>query len=191
MEANKNQTEKVSLQDFIKERGDLISTLGIFAALTLFSHSFISGKLSEGISFLFLSGFILLFLELWSTFPKHRGATRLAFFEDVLVFTGFGIIAYWFIRLWFLSIDYFILVVSLLISIPIVNFLTGKLRKIGILDRLFSRIKTGDSRRYFFGSLLIILVFISVLFSVEFMMKRVIKERESSLNTIFQELLTK
>ena len=191
MDKEKEQKSEISLRDFIKERGDLISSLGIFAALTLFSHNFISGIIGEGISFLFLSGFILLFLELWSTFPKQRGTTRLAFFEDVLVFIGFGIIAYWFIRLWFLSIDYFILVVSLLVSMFIVNFLMTILKKAGIINRLFNQVKSEDSKRYLFGTLVIILIFGIVFFSINKISEKIIKEKKSSLNTIFLELIKK
>jgi hypothetical protein len=191
MDKEKEQKSEISLRDFIKERGDLISTLGIFAGLTLFSHNFISGKIGEGISFLFLSGFVLLFLELWSTFPKQRGTTRLAFFEDALVFTGFGIIAYWFVRLWFLSIDYFIVVISLLVSIFIVNFLMTILKKMGIMDRLFNQVKSEDPKRYLFGTIVIVLIFFIVLLSINKISEKIIKDRESSLNTFFQELIKK
>jgi len=93
-----NETDKdksPTLFDFIEENQRLITVLGVFTALTVFSSNLPLKPFGYVLSFMFMSLTVLLWLELWQKFPTKSGSWRLTVFENVLPFTVLAVIAYW------------------------------------------------------------------------------------------------
>ena len=67
---------KVSLRTFIENRHILLSALGIFAALTLFSQTLLNNLIGIFVSFMLLSCLTLLYLEYLQTFEKEEETTE-------------------------------------------------------------------------------------------------------------------
>jgi hypothetical protein len=86
--------KKVSLVDFVEDNHKLITTLGVFTALTVFVSNLPLKTLGYLLSFLFLTGTVLVWSELWSRFPKP-GTNRLIWFENVLSVAVLILVAYW------------------------------------------------------------------------------------------------
>ncbi len=86
--------KKVSLVSFIEDNHKLITTLGAFTVLTVFVSNLPLKMLGYLLSFLFLTATVLVWLELWSRFPKP-GTNRLIWFENVLSVAVLIFIGYW------------------------------------------------------------------------------------------------
>jgi hypothetical protein len=153
-----NQEEKPTLKKFIRENKDLISVLGIFAALALFSQNLIGGKIGTGMSFLFFSGFMLTWFELWGTFPSKRGSELLVWFETDIVLIGFLVFLYWVFRLKELS-DFLLIN---LFSIAVLGFILTRISLIMKEYDVFNKLlKTQpNGKRFFRYGLGIIIIFI-------------------------------
>jgi hypothetical protein len=92
-----NKKKTVTLKTFIDNNDKLLSALGIFTALTVFSSNLSPKYIGYVLSFLFLSTTILLWLELWARFPSKFATTRLIWFENILSYSIMAVIAYWLI----------------------------------------------------------------------------------------------
>lgn len=178
----------ISLKDFVAQRKDLISTLGIFAALTLFAQEFMPGIFGSIVSFLFLTSFILLWLELWESFPSKQGTTRLALFENTIVYTGMAIILYWLARLKGYSMEYFIFVITLTISSSVVVFFSKKIKHYDIFNKLF-KAKKGEKKalRFIFAFFITIGTFILIFLMISQIILKFNNEIETFFNLILQK----
>lgn len=90
----KQNKKRATLNTFINKNDKLLSALGIFTALTVFSSNLSLKWIGYILSFLFLSTTILIWLELWAKFPKSA-TTRLMWFENILSYSIMAVIAYW------------------------------------------------------------------------------------------------
>lgn len=85
---------KMTLAEFVEENHRLLSSVGIFTALTVFSSSLKPSILGAVLSLLFLTPGVLIFWELVGRIPKEK--TRLLDqFENLLMLTAFVIVIYW------------------------------------------------------------------------------------------------
>jgi hypothetical protein len=177
---SKNLSQEITIREFIEKEKNLFTATSIFAALCLFAKEFLSGTLGEGISFLFLSAFVLLWLEIWKNFPKETNITfSLMCFKTTLVFIGFAIMFYWLGRAWFLSRGYFLLVVWLF---------TLALFGIPIFDKIFPKIREKVKRKELKEFIIdvIVLVFLPLsLFVIGFL----IEKFSFFLNSIFEKYI--
>jgi len=76
-----------TLFQYIEENHKLITTLGVFTALTLFSRQITNGIFANLLSVLSLTLSLIVWLELSGRFPSKMGTYRLYWFESVLGFT--------------------------------------------------------------------------------------------------------
>ncbi len=127
-ESDKLETKpkKNTLSDYIDDNSKLISVLGVFTALTVFTRNFTIEPIGYLLSFVFLTLSIIVWLELWTKFPKKPSSWRLLVFENVLSFSVLGIILYWLLAyrdIWrsILPFPIFLVLISLL-SYPITKY---------------------------------------------------------------------
>lgn len=98
MENNINQENKVvSLEDFIRENDVLLSSLGVFVALLVFSKQLPSQFFGFILSFLLIAGIFLIGVEIWVKFPKNPKwmSGRLFLFSYAISWGGLAFVAYW------------------------------------------------------------------------------------------------
>jgi len=86
-----------TLFQYIEENHKLITTLGVFTALTLFSRQIANGTFANLLSVLSLTLSLIIWLELSGRFPSKMGTARLYWFESVLGFTVMTLTVYWFL----------------------------------------------------------------------------------------------
>jgi len=123
---------RVSLSGFIEENHKLLSTIGIFTALTVFSFNLKLSLFGYGLSFLFLAMTVLLWLELISKFPP-KGSGILGWFESILGIAVLGLIAYWFV-------DYgpvWNIIMPLFIQLLLLGIISFLIKKFNVFNRLF------------------------------------------------------
>ena len=94
---NRDSKQQPTLSAFIEINQKLLSVIGIFTAITIFSLNLKLSKFGYGLSFIFLTLTVLLWLEIIQKFPKN-GSSRLSLFETILSFGIFGLIIYWIIE---------------------------------------------------------------------------------------------
>lgn len=152
----KDQEEFHTLSDYIEQNSKLISVLGVFTALTVFSHNLNIKTIGNILSFVFLSLTIIVWLELWTKFPSRPSSWRLILFENILSFSIFGIIFYWFLA--YRVIWRAILVFPLWISI--MSFISYLITKFNLMEKIlgqkFSKYQTA---RIIFGLLIMIPIY--------------------------------
>lgn len=98
---NNQDNNKINIENYIKDKEKLLSALGVFLALTLF---FQDNKIIEKNSNLFLDNIlscifftisILIWFELWVSFPKKNTTLPLRFFEFLTNIASTYIICIW------------------------------------------------------------------------------------------------
>lgn len=95
-ELNRDENNKVSLEEFIKQNEQLLSALGIFAALIVLSRSLNSSLTASLLSFVFVAGLIIIWFDVWSKLPEEKRMTfRLFLFRYVLLWSGIGLVLNW------------------------------------------------------------------------------------------------
>lgn len=189
MSSKDNTNEKVvTLRQFVEERKDLITVASVFVALTLFAEQFVLGLFGELISLLFLGGFLLLWAELWGSFPNTDTTRKLAFFEEVIVYSGFALIAYWYLRLKTFSPDMFVFAIALPISAAITIFISKRIRSSRIFERL--KIKYGSFARYLSGTVITFAVLIPVMLIVQMALNAVLTKYGAGFDAAVQDIFT-
>jgi len=152
-----SKTEKISLSTFIEDNHKIISVLGIFSALTVFSRSLQLKALGDVLSFMFLTLTIIVWFELWGKFPSEETTGRLSWFETILTFTILGLVIYSLLEyrgIW----DHLLMVPILGI---IVTPISKLLKRYDVFNRLFHT-QPGKLKwlRYTFG-ITLLLVFLA------------------------------
>ncbi len=147
---------KPSLYDFINDNHKVITVLGVFTALTAFSSTFPIEGFAKGVSTLFLTLTLLVWIELWGRFPSSMGTTTLFWFENVLSLTMLALIAYWVVsvRIIFPPLV-FILVFGLTLSL-----ITWILQRFDLFNRILHTEPGGRKvLRYVLGIIILIVSF--------------------------------
>jgi len=149
-----------TLSSFIDENHKLLTSLGVFIALTVFSSNLPLIGLSYFLSFLFLSGAVIIWLETWQKFPKGNATWLLFIFENILSLITVVIILYWFFefrKIWHGAVFGIILILLL-------SLFSVFMKRYNIFNRLLHT-EHGKLKivRIIFG-ILVILTFISLAF---------------------------
>jgi len=96
MDKNKDiSPDELTLGQFVEDNHKILSVLGIFTALSVFSSNLALKPLGGFLSLLFLTLTVLIWLEVWQRFPSKSGSARLSWFENILSVTIFLVIFYW------------------------------------------------------------------------------------------------
>jgi hypothetical protein len=157
--------KRITLTDFIESNHKLLTILGVFTALTVFSVNLTIKPLGYILAFIYFTMTILVWLEIWSKFPAGTGSWRLFWFENIISFLMLFIIAYWLIEyrsIW----KYFLMP---LLFIIITGIFSVIIKKFNIFNRLFHT-KPGKLKflRYLFGVLIMIVVLFLSIYLVSF-----------------------
>lgn len=136
MEVNINK-EKITLNHFVSKNIDLLTTVSIFAALAIFARDIVFGIIGEMLAILFLSGFVLLWMELCNSFPNKTITYRLSLFEQVIMFSGIAIIFYWFSQIKKIDSKLFIFYITVPIFELVFNIISRYIEKEKLFNRLF------------------------------------------------------
>ncbi len=131
-ENESDSVEPLALKDFVDENHKLLSTIGIFTAITVFSLNIKSTYFSLGLSFLFLFQTLILWSELLSQIPKVA-TRRMGWFENFLSYSFLVLIIYW-------VVEYYMvwnLFLWLIIPLFIVYFISVILKKFNLFNILF------------------------------------------------------
>jgi uncharacterized membrane protein len=159
---NEKQTSngKNTLSKFIEDNHKLISVLGVFTAITVFSGNMQLRTLGYVLSFIFLLITLIIWTELLEKFPKGTATWRLTAFEDLLAFSFLGILLHWFVA----YRDIWHYVMPLFLTIVLATILLGLfshfIKKFDIFNRVF-HVKAGGFKflRYVLLLTIILLVF--------------------------------
>lgn len=156
-----NNVKKITLRDFLLQERNLISSLGVFIALTIFSQSFIEGVSGTLLSLLFLLLALLIFFELWEQFPKKKGTTKLSLFESYLSIGSILIFLFWLSQLKKIDEDLPIFVITLLLYGPTMAFFSENvIKRFNVFNRIFNTQENEKKIvRYFFGYVAMIAIF--------------------------------
>ena len=145
-----DKKHRVSLEQFVEQYHQLLSTFGIFGALTIFSQSFLVGPIGIFTSFMFLACLFLLEFELLSKFEKEEIASeRLWWFQMAFYFAGLAIFCFWLIKLHQYNQEYFYLFLTFICTTTL-SKLIGKI----FLDRgvyetkLWQRLNTTEFKLF-------------------------------------------
>lgn len=129
--------DQVTLAQFIEANHKLLSTLGIFTALSVFSGNLGLRSLGYILSFLFLSGTILLWFELLMRFPAVSATWRLVWFENVLSFAAIALVGYWLLEFQTIWRAGLIFLVTAVIALLLAALLSGGMKRFSVFNRLF------------------------------------------------------
>lgn len=144
---------KITLKDFINENDKLLTTLGIFSALTIFFAEQSGGLLSAFLSVGSLTCTVLVWLELWSNFPAGSVSRKLLIFENVLTGLAFILIFYWILKLY----EFSILAIWYLIFLIFLSIFSLLFKKFNLFNRFF-KAQPGSKKflRYIIGGIVIV-----------------------------------
>jgi len=156
---NSNRNSKNTLSDFIEVNQKLLSVLGVFTALTVFTSNLPLKPVGQGLSFIFLALTLLIWTELVQKFPSGTSTWRLILFENLILFCVFGVFAYWMLayrEIWRVFIAIPLLIIFSSIGLGIVSFVS---KKYNVFNRLF---RTTSDRLIFLRFIGLMLIFILV-----------------------------
>ena len=141
-----------TLHQYIEENHKLITTLGVFTALTLFARQIPSPQFASILSLLFLTLSMIVWFELFGRFPAKTGTLTLMYFESALGFTVLTLAIYW-----FLTARAVIPAITIVLTFGAISSLFSALvKRHDLFNRLF-RTRPGQRRtlRYIAGIILI------------------------------------
>jgi len=143
----------MTLKYFIDENHKLLSSIGIFIAITVFSMNLDADYFSIGLSFLFLLLTVLLWIELLRQFPQ-KGSNLLSWFEVFLGITLLVLIFYWIIeyyQVWFIFLPFIFQMIVISVSVYPV-------KKFNLFNIIFKTSKDKKGYLRFFFYLIIMLL---------------------------------
>lgn len=158
-----------TLAEFVEANHKLLSTVGIFAALTLFSSNLPFKGLGYLLAFVFLSATLLLWVELLVRFPSQRGNWRLVWFENLLSFGVAGLVAYWLVGfrpIWRKGLFFLI---GILVASVLASCLSIAIKRHDFFNRLFRTTSGGREglRHTFYWAFIVFILALS--FSISWM----------------------
>lgn len=105
--------KEVTLGEFIETNYKLLSTLGIFTVLAVFSNNLQLKEIGNLLSFLFVAAMVLIWHELWVSFPTKL-SEKLFWFKFIISFTIFWVVVYWLVEfrsIWRYNLSFLILLI--------------------------------------------------------------------------------
>lgn len=177
--------KKPSLTDYIEENQKLISVLGVFAALSVFSLTFSIKAIGYVLSFVFLTLTVIVWIELWTKFPKKPVSGLLSIFEWLLMVSTFGVCFYWLLAyrdIWE-GIMVFVLWIILLslMSYPISRF--------KLIDKIFgTKLSKYKIIRILFGLIIVFILLQLSIIGASFLAKPVntlLEEMQVGIDSLF------
>ncbi|SRR5581483_313252 len=153
----KNEEKQITLTDFVDENSKLISALGVFTALTVFSTNLTLKPYGYALSFAFMTLTVLLWLELWGKYPARRGSWRLTWFENILFLTVLAVVFYWLLEFRTIWHEFLQSLLFLIILAPI-GYL---IKKFDLFNRVFH---TEPGKLKLFRYLLAILIGLVIMY---------------------------
>lgn len=129
----KKPLDKVTLYSFMEENHKVITVIGVFTALTVFTANLTLRPMALILSFLFMTLTIILWLELLGRFPSKGGGWRMYWFENILSFAAFSLLAYWLLA--FRAIWKTMLVV--LVFGLVLHSLSAAMKRFNVFNRIF------------------------------------------------------
>lgn len=147
----------MTLKEYIDGNDKLLTILGVFAALTVYFSSLEIKLLATILSLTSLTCTLLIWFELWTTFPSKGGEWKIIAFENVLSVGNFALIFYW-----LYAVDQFYpLALSYVIGFIIMWPLSWGIKKFDLFKRILGY-KQGDGKgmRAVFAWVIVGLVFI-------------------------------
>ena len=177
--------EKVSLLVFLEANHKILSVLGVFIALSVFTKNYLEGYFAIIASFNFLTIVILIWLEFLGRFPSKASSTTisLGLFEALFSYT---VIIFFIV--WFIDLNEFIpkaykAITFILILVFMTVMLSSLIKRFDVFDRLFDR-KLGERRRQRF------LLYFLVLLMTFYFSLNVWNIIEAPLDEIFASILS-
>lgn len=89
--------EVITLKAYLEQNKDLLSILGVFVAIAVFSGSLSIKLIAAFISFAAFTCATLILIEFWRQPLQGTASFGLYFFRIVLLILAFGFFAYWFV----------------------------------------------------------------------------------------------
>jgi len=154
-----NEIKKNTLFDFIEQNHKIISVLGVFIALTVFTANLSFQAIGYALSFLFMAITIIVWMELLERFPKGESTWRFKTFENLLNYSFFGIIFYWLISYREIWKNIMFIPLTIILAAMLTSLLTLPIKKYDLFDRVF-RTKPGKLKviRYILFLLILFIV---------------------------------
>lgn len=141
------EEKKLTLTDYIESNKTLLSALGVFIALTVFSAKIELNFFAITISLLSLTCVMLICLELWSGFPRQGGTLKLVFFENSLSYLALSFLIYWFVKIKYtFPKEFFIYFTFLLILSISITMFSLIIKKTNIFNKVFKT--TNNNKRF-------------------------------------------
>ncbi len=135
MHKNKDISPNEStLGQFIEDNHKVLSMLGIFTGLSVFSSNLVLKPLGGFLSFLFLTLTLLIWLEVWQRFPSKSGSARLSLFENVLAVTILLVFFYWLVEFRRIAPSEGLTMIITLVTLWVVSSI---LKRFNVFNRLF------------------------------------------------------
>ncbi|MBK7377916.1 MAG: hypothetical protein IPJ03_02750 [Ignavibacteriales bacterium] len=187
IEKDSNIIEKNRLDNFIESNQKLISVLGIFTALTVFTANLQFKAFGYALSFIFMSITLIIWIEVLEKFPKGNAHWRLKIFETLLSFSFFGLILYWLLsyrEIWH-QIMFFPL--TIILTTLLISIFTYPIKKYDLFNRFF---KTKPGKLKIIRHLLFLIIVI-FFFYVSFWLATLISPPVNSLLDQMREEITK
>jgi hypothetical protein len=177
----KRESGQVTLAAFIKDNHDLMEVLGVLVALTVFASNLPLKPIGYGLSFMFLTMAVLIWLELWGRFPSGSGTALLFWFENVLSLTILGIVVYWLLDYRNLWHQFLFLLIFLIIG----GLFSSFMKRFNVFNRLFrAKPRQRKALRYILG-----IVVLLVMLSMSFYLAHIVAPSLNVvLDTVYQEL---
>ena len=149
-------SKKVTLGEFIETNHKLLSTLGIFTVLAVFSNNLQLKGIGYFLSFLFVAAMVLIWLELWARFPT-KGSEKLVWFENIISVATLGVVVYWLVDFRSIWRYYLPMLILLILLWPMSEIM----RRFNIFNVVFHT-KPGERKtlRYILGLLILMVAFI-------------------------------
>ena len=148
----KAESPVAHLGDWLERNQRLVTVLGVFTALTVFSRGLGPPDFGQFLSTIFFSLTLLVWLELWARFPSSGGSWRLSWFENLLSFAVMTLAVYWVfsVHRWYHDL------ITMAVFMGTLSLVSGGIRRWNLFNRFFHT-TPGKRRtlRYVVGIILI------------------------------------
>lgn len=163
---DKSIESTTTLNDFIESNHKLLSTLGIFTALSVFATNLPHKAFGHILSFVFMGITLLLWFELFGRFPAKGAARRLVLFEGLISICAFLVAVNWFVQFSWMWEEVIVLPIFITIFVVLIYVASTVIKRFDLFNRVF-RVGGGQKKwlRYFVGICMLLLFSILSLFA--------------------------
>lgn len=172
--------DKPRLKPFIDENSKLISAIGLFIALVIFSKNIEMELFADLFAFVFLFIVIILWTELIEQFPSKEGSWKLIIFENIISYLVLGLVFYWLLEYRYWSKAFLIFPIAVLI-LSIISKIIKREKIFSWADKPKKRFKL---LRYLVATFLLITVF-----TISFIIAGLISEPVNNFLDNFKETI--